>query len=754
MRRILALAVLVLIVAAPARAQDATCPPFDGIVCDGWVTDAAGVLGDDTILEQVAGNLVVEHGHEIAVVVVATTRGIDPADYAADLGNAWGVGDPQANDGIVVLVALAERRTEIQTGPGLPLGDLSDEASAGNPYFANGDFSGGVGAILTALDARLGGGSPSDDTGGGAGAVESLARIVFAAGLIGAGGMVATSSRRSWKRKISRARGSKVDDVLSRLEVSGDELPRMADYAIAAPSTPADTTTTRAVAVLRDLTLHHRATDEEALRALWRWSAIDVVERDRLVADAAEPLELKVSQEREMLEESVEAASRSATDVGPRDTTAFEVRLGELASLVDALRPHRIAETRRRTAEQLADRLTDTPIGAVAVTDLGSRLRTAAPALVGDAPLTESIAELDGAFHAAEDKTDRLHALYKRLPDSTARPAVAAALADLDDDVELAATRYEALRDDLTTEGDALVRDGLDVDAVAALLLMNRDEDHVEEFMRTYRNRRNAGATASEAVEYALAGLRDPDEIRRVQAKAKELGLPVSITVALLRRRDDGVEVYQGIREELTGHGLEGATRKVVAGILAVSLEPGRAVERWREALAALEALGLEGSYAEIAAAFGASDARGPRAFALSYAAQRQSLARSTIADADRFAPELAHEGTSRQKDSWSGDPIPADYGAFDPFTLFYHHWVITRGAAGSMGWEPVYKDASWRDDRNSWFGGFGGGGGFGSGSSGGSSWGSSGGGFDFGGFSGGGGFGGGGGGGGGGSSW
>ena len=32
----------------------------------------------------------------------------------------------------------------------------------------------------------------------------------------------------------------------------------------------------------------------------------------------------------------------------------------------------------------------------------------------------------------------------------------------------------------------------------------------------------------------------------------------------------------------------------------------------------------------------------------------RQALARSSIDDADRFAPELAHEGTWRQEDTWT----------------------------------------------------------------------------------------------------
>ena len=119
--------------------------------------------------------------------------------------------------------------------------------------------------------------------------------------------------------------------------------------------------------------------------------------------------------------------------------------------------------------------------------------------------------------------------------------------------------------------------------------------------------------------------------------------------------------------------GVKGDTRRTIAAVLAISLEPAQAVRRWTEAREALAALGLIGAYADVAAAFGASDPRGPRTFALAYAAQRQALSRSTIDDADRFAPELAHDGTGRQKDSWSGEPIPRGLAQFDPYTLLFY---------------------------------------------------------------------------------
>jgi len=274
-------------------------------------------------------------------------------------------------------------------------------------------------------------------------------------------------------------------------------------------------------------------------------------------------------------------------------------------------------------------------------------------------------------------------------------------------------------------------------------LLMNNDAGNSGEFIEAYGYHRDHGREPALAVEYALAGLMGSQEIANIRSEAKRLDLPISITAALLRRRDDGPEVYKQLRDELAGH-VDTASSRTIAGILAMSLEPSQALRRWLAARTALESLGLQGSYADVAAAFGASDPRGPRIFALAYVAQRAALADSSIDDADRFAPELAHEGTSGKTDTWTGKPLPATFGSFDPFTFFYYHWVITRGHAGSYGWEPVYRNTSWSDDRSSWWGG---GGGFGS--AGGSSWGgSSWSGGSFGGFGGGGGFSGGGGGG------
>ena len=153
-----------------AGAQTAECPPVDGITCDGWVTDTAGIITNDANLERLVDGVVNNYGHEIAIVIVQSAD--DPNGLAQDIGNVWGVGSSAADDGIVVLVALDQRTTAIETGPGISLPDPDFIAGLGNSSFASGDYDGGISAIVAGLVATFAdtGGFPdpsSPDTGQG-----------------------------------------------------------------------------------------------------------------------------------------------------------------------------------------------------------------------------------------------------------------------------------------------------------------------------------------------------------------------------------------------------------------------------------------------------------------------------------------------------------------------------------------------------------------------------------------------------------
>ena len=58
-------------------------------------------------------------GTQVVVVTVPSLGGRDVADYGRALGTAWGVGQRDKNNGIVVLVGAQERKVTIQAGSGL-----------------------------------------------------------------------------------------------------------------------------------------------------------------------------------------------------------------------------------------------------------------------------------------------------------------------------------------------------------------------------------------------------------------------------------------------------------------------------------------------------------------------------------------------------------------------------------------------------------------------------------------------------------
>ncbi len=766
MRFRLATAVVLIFILAPvaALAQSTECPAFEGITCDGAVTDTTGVVEDDAALEEAVGRLVATYGHETAVVIIDGAGSRSVENFAVDLGNAWGVGDPDRNDGIIIAVDLDSRITTVQHGEGLNGVPRSFDsiAAVGNSFFANGDFDGGLLAIIGSLDEALaafaagetGSGATVDDVMDGftpdasdSGDGPNLGVIGGAIGVVLLGGLGVTgvAVRGQRRARTRRTRRELIDGELSRLDVAGHELPLLRDFLIESDAGTSNAPLSDVLKALTDIAEVRRPDSEAAVQTAHQNRLINIVDRPRMMAAAEMPLELQVTGERDVLEGGVQSSAKDALEVDLDDDMTFNVRRQELTRLVDGLRPYRVAEARTRVAASVDQRLVETSTGHAILTDLGERFLKAAPVLTDNKTVETAVEKLEAAYAIAKAKTDTLESLYAQLPSSSARPAVAAALADVDPDADRAYTRYERVRQELDDKGVELKQDGMDIAAVAALLLLNRDEESVPEFLAAYSRNREEDLTPSEAVEYALAGLSNPRRVAAVREQSKRLGLPVAITAALLERRTDGVAVYNGLLDELAEAGVTGDARRTIAGILAVSLEPAQALRRWTESRVELAALGLEGSYADIAAAFGASDPRGSREFALAYAAQRQALARSSIDDADRFAPELAHAGTSRQTDTWTGEPISGRFGSFDPFTLLFYHWVITGGHSGSYGWEAVYADSSWSNDSNSWFGGFSGGG-FGGGSGGSSSWGGGGwssgsfGGFSGGGFSGGGG--------------
>lgn len=87
----------------------------------GLVSDFAGVLSppDRQRLEELAASLRTRTGAEMAIVTVETTGGRSIEEYAVELFSAWGIGRRGRDNGVLLLLAIADRRARIEVGYGL-----------------------------------------------------------------------------------------------------------------------------------------------------------------------------------------------------------------------------------------------------------------------------------------------------------------------------------------------------------------------------------------------------------------------------------------------------------------------------------------------------------------------------------------------------------------------------------------------------------------------------------------------------------
>ena len=136
---------------------------------DGRVADPSRHLAPSTVaaINDTLRALERATGVEVAVVVVDSTRGLEPSDFALALLRYWGVGKRETNNGVIFLWVPARRATHIVVGDGME-GALTD-ARAGRildqhviPAFRRGAFDegivGGVRAIAEVAREEFGAG--------------------------------------------------------------------------------------------------------------------------------------------------------------------------------------------------------------------------------------------------------------------------------------------------------------------------------------------------------------------------------------------------------------------------------------------------------------------------------------------------------------------------------------------------------------------------------------------------------------------
>lgn len=153
MKIILALAATALI-ATSASAQ--TYPSLNGRP----VADAANIIPADREAALNARLLEYERttGHQLAIVTVASLEDYAIEDYSIGLARKLKLGNQDADDGVLYLIAPNERESRIEVGYGLePIltdADTSIMQQQGNDAFRAGDYAGGIANVAYAVMAK------------------------------------------------------------------------------------------------------------------------------------------------------------------------------------------------------------------------------------------------------------------------------------------------------------------------------------------------------------------------------------------------------------------------------------------------------------------------------------------------------------------------------------------------------------------------------------------------------------------------
>ena len=140
------------------------------------VIDQAGVLGSGraALVEQLA-RIERETGAQLVVLTVATTQPEDIAAYAHRVADQWKIGRREIGDGLLIVVAVQDRRMRIEVArtlegavPDVVAGRIIRERMA--PAFRQGDYAGGITAAVSQIDGLIRGEKlPPPDTRGESG---------------------------------------------------------------------------------------------------------------------------------------------------------------------------------------------------------------------------------------------------------------------------------------------------------------------------------------------------------------------------------------------------------------------------------------------------------------------------------------------------------------------------------------------------------------------------------------------------------
>ncbi len=181
------LAALLLLCAALAAAAEPSIPAPRG-----FVTDDAGAMGEwaaktETLCREIEQKTTAE----VAVLTVRRIAPLTPQQYAQDVFDRWKIGKKGKDNGVLVLVAVDDRKMWIATGYGvegvLPdgkVGEIRDRIMV--PAFRQGQFGEGIYLGVAAVGQVLGAGTggPVEKKRRSAGVPVSLLLVLLMLGFL------------------------------------------------------------------------------------------------------------------------------------------------------------------------------------------------------------------------------------------------------------------------------------------------------------------------------------------------------------------------------------------------------------------------------------------------------------------------------------------------------------------------------------------------------------------------------------------
>jgi uncharacterized membrane protein YgcG len=124
----------------------------------GRVNDLAGMIGatDEARIEERLQALEEETGAQVVVLTIPSLEGENLEDYSLRVAEQWQLGQAEADNGVLLLIARDDRKMRLEVGYGLE-GTLPDALCRRvlddvlRPRFQQGDFTGGIEAGTEAV---------------------------------------------------------------------------------------------------------------------------------------------------------------------------------------------------------------------------------------------------------------------------------------------------------------------------------------------------------------------------------------------------------------------------------------------------------------------------------------------------------------------------------------------------------------------------------------------------------------------------